>query len=74
VSWIDAVTRQLETGMRSRLTAMQQEVLEAVETGRRRRADGETAVEQQLETLNRQRHAILRVLALAPETAGAATA
>jgi hypothetical protein len=73
VNWIDAVTRQLETGMRSRLTAMQQEVLEAVEAGRRRRADGETAVEQQVVTLNRQRDAILHVLAWPQETIGAAT-
>jgi hypothetical protein len=74
VNWIDAVTRQLETGMRLRLTAMQQEVLDAVEAGRRRRAEGETAVEQQLTTLNRQREAILRVLALPEETIGAEAA
>ncbi len=74
IDWIDALTRKLETGMRARLDAMRQEVLDAVEAGRRRRSEGEAAVGQQLETLNRQRDAIQRVLALPQETVGAATA
>jgi GTP-binding protein EngB required for normal cell division len=64
VNWIDAVTRQLETGMRARLTAMQQEVLDAVEAGRLRRAEGEAAVGEELERLSRQRQTIQGVLVL----------
>ena len=74
VNWIDAVTRQLEAGMRSRLDAMRQEVLEAVEAGRRRRAEGEAAVGEELERLNRQRDVVLKVLALREEAVGAAPA
>jgi GTP-binding protein EngB required for normal cell division len=59
IDWIDALTRRLETGMRSRLDAMRREVLDAVGAGRRRRAEGETAVRQELAELHRQREAIL---------------
>jgi GTP-binding protein EngB required for normal cell division len=74
VNGVDAVTRQLETGMRSRLTAMQQEILDAVEAGRCRRVEGEAAVEEELERLKRQRGAVLKALEQPKAHVGAATA
>jgi len=68
IDWIDALTRQLETGMRSRLDGMRQEVLGAVESGRRRRQEGEAAVKHQLDQLGRQRSLVLQASALSGET------
>jgi GTP-binding protein EngB required for normal cell division len=67
IDWIDALTRQLETGMRSRLDGMRQEVLDAVESGRRRRQEGEAAVKHQLDQLCRQRSLVLQASALPVE-------
>lgn len=63
IDWIDALTRQLETGMRSRLDAMRREVLDAVGAGRRRRAEGGAAIEHRLQELSRQRDAVVRASA-----------
>lgn len=66
IDWIDALTRQLETGMRSQLGAMRQEVLDSVGAGRRRRAEGEAAIEHRLQELNRQRETVLGALVPSP--------
>lgn len=68
IDWIDTLTKQLESGMRSRLDAMRREVLDAVEAGRRRRAEGEAAIGEELEKLTCQREAVLRALACRSET------
>ncbi len=68
IDWIDALTRQLETGMRVRLDGMRQDVLGAVDAGHRRRQEGEAAVRQQLDELFRQRSLVLEASALSGET------
>ena len=66
VDWIDALSTQLETGMRSRLDAMQQEVLDAVGAGRRRREEGGAAIEHRLRELGRQRETVLGAVRAGP--------
>jgi Dynamin family len=57
--WIDALATQLDHAIEARLRAARQDVIGAVEVGRRRRGEGQAAVERRLGELARQRDEIL---------------
>jgi predicted GTPase len=56
LDWTDRLVRQLFAAMDQRLEALSQEVLAAVETGRRSRQEGETAIAAKLALLHQQRN------------------
>ena len=64
--WVDALSRCLDAAIKSRLDAVRQEVLDAVAAGRQSRIAGESAIQQKLSELQRQRDAVARAAALAP--------
>jgi len=56
LDWMDAMIRQMNAAMTQRLETLIQEVLAAVETGRRSRQEGETAIAAKLDLLHHQRN------------------
>ena len=67
IRWIDTLARQLDGAIQGRLDALRREVLDAVNAGRRRREEGETAVKERLEVLQRRRELVLQASALPDE-------
>jgi GTPase SAR1 family protein len=55
VDWMDSMVRQLFAAMNQRLEALVQDVLTALETGQRRRQEGEQAIQADLALLQKQR-------------------
>ena len=66
VDWIDALVKELESAMRSRLNSMRREVFDAIQEGRRRREAGEEAVKDQLAAIEKQRRKIADALLSLP--------
>jgi hypothetical protein len=63
VARLDALAKQLDVALRARLDGVRQEVLDAVETGRRRRQEGEVAIRAELDALAHQRKRVFAAIA-----------
>jgi hypothetical protein len=74
VQWLDTLSTECEQAMRGRLDSVRREVIDAVAAGRSRRQQGEAAVRQQLDDLDRQQSLVLQAAASAASTRDAALA